>query len=60
MVSSLLSVVVNNFHLFRPGISSDKTDAVLVVDPDAVLAVTIATQRFKTIAGWNPQFVEGW
>src|SRR3569833_1378431 len=48
-------MIVDDFHVFRIGARPAETDAELVVDPDAVLAVTVAFQFFQTVSGWNAQ-----
>ena len=42
----------------RPFLSPDETDAPLVIDPDGVLAPTVAGQRFKPVCWWRAQVVE--
>jgi hypothetical protein len=44
------SVVVNDFNVPRVTIGPAKTDPVLVVDPDAVLAKSVALQHFQSVA----------
>jgi hypothetical protein len=51
-------VVINDFHIFCTCIRPTKTDSPLIVDADAVLTRTIAFERFKMIAGWNPQVIK--
>jgi len=38
MVNSLVSVVIDNFHVVGVAVDPSKTDAPLIIDPDAVLA----------------------
>jgi hypothetical protein len=47
---SRISVVVYNFHVVRVLNIPDEADAVLVVNPDTVLAGSISLQRFKPIS----------
>jgi len=51
-------VVVHDLDAFGASRSPAKTDAVLIVDPDAVLAGTIAFECLEPIPGRNPQVVE--
>jgi hypothetical protein len=45
-------MIVNNFHMRRPrrAIGPCETNAPLIVNPDAVLPLAIAMQRFKSVA----------
>ena len=38
-------LVVDDFDIGRPFLSPDETDAPLVIDPDGLLATTVAGQR---------------
>jgi hypothetical protein len=44
------SVVVDDFHVRRTVVGPTEADPELVVDPDAVLAFPITSQRFQPIA----------
>jgi hypothetical protein len=44
-------VVVDDLDLHMAVIVPDKTDAPLVVDPDALLANSITAQRLKSVPG---------
>ena len=44
-------MVVGNLHVAGISILPDETDAVLVVDPDAVLSLPRAFQGFQTVTG---------
>jgi hypothetical protein len=44
------SVIINNFNIFRPFITPAETDSELVIDADAPLAFSVATQRFKPVS----------
>ena len=46
-------VVVDDFDIGGPFLSPDETDAPLVIDPDGVLATTVAGQRFKPVCWWR-------
>ncbi len=51
-------VVVDDFDIGGPFLSPDETDAPLVIDPDGVLATTVAGQRLKPVCWWCTQVVE--
>lgn len=51
-------MIINDLDLVRVTISPDEADAVLVVDPDAVLSSSIAGQRFEPIARERAQIPE--
>jgi hypothetical protein len=36
-------------------VAPNKTDAILVIDPNAVLSLAISAESFETIAGENAQ-----
>jgi hypothetical protein len=44
-----LLVIINNLNVKRITIAPNETDAILIVDADAVLALPIAFQRLKAI-----------
>ena len=45
-------MVIHDFHLFGVALVPNKTDAVFVVDADAMLPFAITRQRFQPI-GWR-------
>jgi len=51
-------VVFDDFDIGGPFLSPGKTDAPLVIDPDGVLATTVAGQRFEPVCWWGTQIVE--
>ena len=51
-------VVIHNFNLIGSGIRPKETDAILVVDSDAMLPLSISNQRFQPITRRNSQFVQ--
>ena len=51
-------VVVDDFDIGGPFLSPDETDAPLVIDPNGVLATTVAAQRFKPVCWRRTQVVE--
>ena len=48
-------MVVHDFHLIRISILPQEADTPLIVDPDAVLTLSIAAQRLQAIPGRNRQ-----
>ncbi len=53
-------VIVNNFNLVGVSVLPDKAQAIAVVDADAVLSFTVATQFLQTVAGGYAQVVEAY
>jgi len=48
-------VIVDDVNLVRVTVTPGEADAVLIVDPDAVLPVAITRERFKVVAGKRTQ-----
>jgi hypothetical protein len=42
-------VIINYFHINRSSLGPSEADPILIVDPHAVLALPIASQRFQAI-----------
>jgi hypothetical protein len=51
-------MVIHDLDIFRSARCPDKTNAILVIDPDAVLSSTIAFERFESIARWNQEIIQ--
>ncbi len=51
-------MVVGDLDLGGSAGGPDEADAVLVVDPDGVLALAVASQLFEPVTGWHPQVVD--
>ena len=51
-------MVVDNFHLCWPCIRPAKTDAVLVINADAMLSMSIPFQGLKAVSWGNLEFME--
>lgn len=51
-------MVVRDLHVARSFITPHKTNAELIVDPDAVLATPVILQSLKMIARWNAQRIK--
>ena len=51
-------VIINDLDIRRAGTRPRETDAILVVDPNAVLSSAISTQCFQPIARRNPQLIQ--
>lgn len=52
-------MVVNDLDIMGITFAPSKTDAPLIVDPDAMLTCPIATQLFQVIARWGAQILQG-
>ncbi len=50
-IGAILSVVVNDLHLLRSGVSPHEASPPLVVDPDAVLTSSVALEDLEPVAG---------
>jgi hypothetical protein len=46
-------VIIDDLDLMRIAINPGEADSVFVINPDAMLALAIAAQPFKTIPRWN-------
>jgi hypothetical protein len=53
------SMVIDNFHVHGALRRPHKTNAKLIVDPYAVLAGAIPSQRFETVSRRHSQIIEG-
>lgn len=51
-------MVVDHFYVDRTRIRPTETDPILVIDPDAVLTMTISPKRLQTVPGRYPQIVD--
>ncbi len=51
-------MVIDNFNSRRPCICPNKADAILIIDPDAVLPFSVAAQRLQAITRWYSQLAE--
>ena len=58
-LSDSLLVIIDDFDQVGPVAAPDKTDAVLIVDTDTVLPLTVTTECFKTVPWGNPQIIQG-
>ena len=54
-----LLVIIHNLYVPRVIFMPAKTNAVLIIDADAMLPVTISLQRFKVISRRTSEIVEG-
>ena len=48
-------MVVDDFHVVGVAIPPHEADAILIIDPDAVLALALAVQRFQPVSGRHTQ-----
>jgi len=51
-------VVVDDLDSISAAITPDEADAVLIIDPDAVLTAAISVEGFEAVPGWDAQIVE--
>lgn len=51
-------MVVHNFHVCWPRIRPAKTNAVLLINPDAMLSLSIPFQGFQPISWGNLELIE--
>jgi len=55
---SFFLVIIDDFDSGRPFLFPPAANSVLIVDPDAVLAVPVSAQRFEAIAAEYPQIAQ--
>jgi hypothetical protein len=55
---SFPSVVIDDLDQFGAAVAPDEADAPLIVDSDAMLAASVASQGFEAITGQCPQVHE--
>jgi hypothetical protein len=58
-IMACLPVIVDDLHFVRSIRSPDKADSELVVDPDAVLPLSISGEALKSVAGRHTKLVQG-
>ncbi len=51
-------VLVHDFHVFGTPVRPDETNSVLVVDPNAVLTISVAPQSLQAIAWRHPKILQ--
>jgi hypothetical protein len=51
-------MVINDLHTLSAMTGPAEADPPLIIDPDAVLSFSVATQSLQPIAGRNPQVIE--
>src|SRR5215471_15388193 len=51
-------MVIGDFHVVRVAVLPDEANAELIVNPNAVLALTVALQRFQPVARRRLEIVE--
>src|SRR5215210_6489022 len=59
LISSTSSVVVHDLDALRPSVGPGKADPPLVVDTDAVLASSVASECLQSVARRHTEIVEG-
>jgi hypothetical protein len=51
-------MVVDDFHVVGFTLPPHEADAILIIDPDAVLALALAVQRLQPVSGRHPQIIQ--
>ncbi len=51
-------MIVGDFYLHSALVCPDKAHSPLVIDPDAVLPLSVPTQGFQSVGGWHPKVSE--
>jgi hypothetical protein len=51
-------MVINDFNLVRLAVPPFKTDPVLIIDTNAVLAPAVSSQSLQAVAGRNPECIK--
>jgi hypothetical protein len=51
-------VIIGDLNIVCPIVLPEKADAVLIVDPNAVLALSVALQSLQPIPRWNTKVFE--
>ena len=52
-------MIVDYFHVSRVAICPHKAEAILIVDPNAVLSLPVAFKRLQVVAGERGQVLQG-
>ena len=55
---SITSMIIGNFYLMDAIFPPDETDTPLFVDTNAMLALSVTTQLFKTVGRWNAEIIQ--
>jgi hypothetical protein len=58
MVNSLVSLVIDDFHVMGITVNSSEADTPLIVDPDAVLAFATTLRRLESVGWRNSQITQ--
>lgn len=51
-------MVVDDFHIVGVAIPPNETDAILIIDSDAMLALALAVQSLQPVSGRNIQIIQ--
>lgn len=51
-------MIIHDFNVVRVPILPPKTEAPLLIDPDAVLSMAVAPQSIEPVAGWHTQVIQ--
>jgi hypothetical protein len=50
-------MIINNLNLIWPLVYPNKTDAVLIINADAILSSPVAPEGLQMVAFWDAQLV---
>ena len=50
-------MIIDNFHLMRIAVAPTKTDTILFIYSNTVLALPFSMRLFKSIARWNTKIL---
>ena len=51
-------MIVHNLHFHRTLIGPNKTDAILIIDPYAMLPLSISSECLKTVSGRDTKLLK--
>jgi hypothetical protein len=51
-------VVINYLHLLRRAVTPNKADPPLIINPDAVLTLSLAAQSLESVSGYDSQILQ--
>lgn len=51
-------MIIRDLYVVGPVFAPEETNAVLIVNPDAVLSFAISSQRFEAISWRDPQIIQ--
>ena len=51
-------MVVDDFHVVGVALPPHEADTIVIIDPDAVLALALAGQRLQPVSGRHAEFIQ--